>query len=498
MISKASKKKSNKYEPCSTLLEPFPYKEKILDFFKDMEKDMDKDREEEHKSEIEKLSKQEMVSILSYIEDNKEDEKIVLENGSSSYFYILGRYYKTKGDMITMAKYYKESVRKGNILAMHAMANYHKSMNEISSMLAYLKLASDMDDMNATMRLAMIFERVIEDSAKMIDYYKRAIKWGNVTAMNNLAHYYYMEDDIPSMLKYYNMAVKKNSNVAMYEIGMYYQEEENESKMIKYLKMAIAHGNTNAMFQMGLYYDKMKKFSLMKKFYEMAVEHGHSNAMCKLGLYYKFIHNDVQMLRYYTMAADVKSPRGMQLLGLYYQEKGDIPKMLDYYMMGVNEEDIDSICFGVIYFVEMNDLEGFLTWTEKCKNKNINKLCMESMVLTCIEYKNYNLFFNFYEKFEHHDIFQKFHMFYTHRKKYMQLDECVICMEKRDVFPYDCMGHMYCMMCYLNMDKCAMCNLCKNQEYINLFTIPEGYDEIFRQEEEEEDDWISSDSENDE
>lgn len=48
------------------------------------------------------------------------------------------------------------------------------------------------------------------------------------------------------------------------------------------------------------------------------------------------------------------------------------------------------------------------------------------------------------------------------KQKYSLEDDCIVCLEKKKVIPYDCFGHNFCERCYYELDKCPICRIEKH------------------------------------
>jgi Tfp pilus assembly protein PilF len=189
------------------------------------------------------------------------------------YFY-LGYYYSSIGDIENMLKYYKMAIDKGNSSAMNNLGNYYSSIGDIENMLKY---------------------------------YKMAIDKGNSIAMNNLGYYYNKKGDIENMLKYYTMAIDKGNSIAMNNLGNYYNKKGDIENMLKYYKMAIDKGNINAMTYLGYYYSSIGDIENMLKYYTMAIDKGYNigtDSILYLFIIYSKLGDTQNMLKYILMNID--------------------------------------------------------------------------------------------------------------------------------------------------------------------------------------------------
>jgi hypothetical protein len=47
--------------------------------------------------------------------------------------------------------------------------------------------------------------------------------------------------------------------------------------------------------------------------------------------------------------------------------------------------------------------------------------------------------------------------------KYSKFDECPICLTEKDLIPFDCFGHFYCLECDKRINKCSLCRISRNR-----------------------------------
>jgi tetratricopeptide (TPR) repeat protein len=220
--------------------------------------------------------------------------------------------------------------------------------------------------------------------------------------------------------------------------GFYYGEiEKNKIKSINCYKKAAKLGNITAMVNLGGYYEQVKHTEQAKIWYEKAAELGNTDAMNSLGCYYDDTENNLEQAKiWYEKAAELGNTDAMHNLGLYYEE---------------TKKDLEQAKFWYKKAYLLGDKDELKQYSILCsKNKQHNDL-LETIGLETIE--------NQFPKFKH---------FWNGRKKFITHDDCSICYdEKKELIPFDCLHHSYCLSCYITIDKCAYCEFPKHPNLMN-------------------------------
>ena len=74
--------------------------------------------------------------------------------------------------------------------------------------------------------------------------------------MQNLANYYYKNDDYDQMKKYHLMAIEKGeSSTSMFWLGLFYEKNKEYENMKKYLLMALNYGCTKSFNKLLSYHE---------------------------------------------------------------------------------------------------------------------------------------------------------------------------------------------------------------------------------------------------
>ena len=218
--------------------------------------------------------------------------------------------------------------------------------------------------------------------------------------------------------------------------------------MRAFYKMAIELGNSDAMNSLGSYYYKQKDIPNMMKYYEMAIELGNSNAMNNLGVYYEIGKDIPNMVKYYEMAIELGNPRSINFyLSEILKDIGKIP---------YNKNKLNTAIRNVDMKEKTND------------NMKLLRLCIRYV----IRIQDDDLFFHLYESYKTAKPFETFHLFYMARRPLAKIETCPMCMEdEKEIIPFDCLWHGYCMMCTLCINECGMCKIAKHPHFVEMFDM---------------------------
>jgi len=147
--------------------------------------------------------------------------------------------------------------------------------------------------------MAVIYKK-LENYEQAIEYYKKAITIGSVSAINSLAYVYEaIFKDYEKAIQYYKQAVDKDHVLAMRNLGYLYRRIlEDNKETIKYYKMASEKGDIEATNELAdIYSNEMNNYNLAVKYYKMAIEHDDPGAMNNLAyLYYDRNINKIESL----------------------------------------------------------------------------------------------------------------------------------------------------------------------------------------------------------
>jgi tetratricopeptide (TPR) repeat protein len=148
-------------------------------------------------------------------------------------YYLYGTWFKNyKKNQLKMIEYYTEAIE------LFESNDYYISDKKDTE--AYI--------IKMIVLLAQYYDNICfptpEINDNIIKYYEKGVKFGNVTSMYNLGHYYYECKNIEKMLKYYLMAIELKDIDTMYELALYYQTTKEYNLMCKYYEMAVKESFT--------------------------------------------------------------------------------------------------------------------------------------------------------------------------------------------------------------------------------------------------------------
>ena len=376
------------------------------------------------------------------------DESAICKSflNDGNYLNMIGLYYEhiCKNE-VKMYKYYEMAVKLGNSNAMNNLGCYYKNKNDIPNMLKYWEMAVALGHSRAMSHLGYYYNEQ-NDIQNMLKFYKMAVELGNSTAMGNLGCYYYKSKDFPNMLKYWNMAVTLGDSYVMTSLGQYYNEQKDIPNMLKYYEMAVALKYSGAMNNLGCYYDKQKDIPNMLKYWEMAVELGHVTSMNNLGLYYKNQKDIPNMVKYYGMSIEHGNIKALNnYLSEILKDNGEIPYDKNKIEMAIRKVDMKEI-------------------------PNDNMKLLQKCIKYTIHVQDETLFFHLYETYKTAKPFETFHLFYMARLPLIKIETCLLCMEeKKEIIPFDCIWHGYCVMCTFQLKECGICKIAKHPYFAKMF-----------------------------
>jgi hypothetical protein len=215
---------------------------------------------------------------------------------------------------------------------------------------------------------------------------------------------------------------------ALCNLALFYNENtKNDDLIKKYYLMAIDKGCDKAMYLLSHYYFFTEiNIDLMIKYGTMAADNGNISSMYVLGMYYYSQKiNYSLMKKYLLMAIDKGCHKSMLLLGNYYSnniEDGSNDLMKQYYLMAIDKGNINAMCKLSVYYKEFEDNEEL--------SKKYNLMALDALKKSL---------------------------------KFTSNDECIICLDTKDLYENNCERHSVCIECQyqikyvLNEKKCSYC-----------------------------------------
>ena len=261
----------------------------------------------------------------------------------------------------------------------------------------------------------------------------------------------------------------------------------------------------------GCEYTKLGNSYHTKKCFELAINKNYPSAILCLGNYYLRVENNsTEFIRLYNMGLEHQMKDAPIALAEYYHSIDDIPNMVKYLKISVDEfNDSASIYNLIMHYNHENDEPNSIKYCNMLIEHNYKngQFFMGQTFRQFTKYnemiKHYKLFLedikdgevNFYNdnisELENQAMFVIFHVFianeidleemqtYLHKFNittdqllgllqfkinktkipyYSKIGECPICLEDNvNLKLYDCLGHYYCQMCTVKIEKCAIC-----------------------------------------
>jgi len=213
----------------------------------------------------------------------------------------------------------------GTVLNYYAV--YYKIKGNINKMIKYYLMAIDKGDAKSMSNLGFYYYE-IKDYPNMIKYYLMGVAKGHHGSMNNLGLYYDNIKDYLSMMKYYLMAIDKGSPEAMFNLGLYYRKIKDYPNMEKYYLMAVSHGCQDSKNSLSKYYYKHKMYEQLVYLYSSNNQEDKVQLFNALDLYLSqitqdVIHNKVIKIICELDLTGIKCSLGLRLLHNTLKEKID-------------------------------------------------------------------------------------------------------------------------------------------------------------------------------
>ena len=228
---------------------------------------------------------------------------------------------------------------------------------------------------------------VLKQYKKVEEYYEKAIKNGDVSAMYNLAVLYQQENaNYQKAEKYYLKAIDKGDGMAMYNLALLYEKESKDYKKAeKYYLMAIEIGLAVAANNLALLYEqKYQDYIKAEEYYLKAIEKGHIISMYNLALMYQKEYKDYKKAEeYYLKAIEFRNHEAMNNLALlYHQEYKDYKKAKEYYLMAIENGNSNAMNnLAVLFFENKEHKKEALTYVHNVINLNRQFIYLHTFIM---------------------------------------------------------------------------------------------------------------------
>jgi hypothetical protein len=260
-----------------------------------------------------------------------------------------------------------------------------------------------------------------------------------------VGYYFYFRNALDEMKKYFQKGVENGDSQSMLDLAKnYIYLEEDKIKSKELLNRSIALNNLNSMYCLAIIYmnnlyNEDEEFSKKEatRLFDKLIELKYHEAMNYLGNYY-LTKNPVKSREYFKMMNDT---------GYIYGNFGIIK-------LGVSKETEKEL---IAEIIEKWD-------TNRCTFPNMDKF------ITILSKHNFDTKFLLEHtsrfEFESNDLRYKLQIQETilkNKMKYVKHEECPICLEEKELIPYDCFAHFFCVNCEKRINKCSLCRISRNQ-----------------------------------
>ena len=129
------------------------------------------------------------------------------------------------GDMAEAEKCFAKASGKGHVKAAYNLGLMYYNDGKFDDALSLFKQAADSDDRDALFYLGVMYmegKGVMKDSAKALNYWKKAIEKGSTEAMYSVGEYYYTLKNYTEALPYFKTAASLGHAASMYILSVFY------------------------------------------------------------------------------------------------------------------------------------------------------------------------------------------------------------------------------------------------------------------------------------
>lgn len=129
------------------------------------------------------------------------------------------------GDMAEAEKCFAKASGKGHVKAAYNLGLMYYNDGKFDDALSLFKQAADSDDRDALFYLGVMYmegKGVLKDSAKALNYWKKAIEKGSTEAMYSFGEYYYTLKNYTEALPYFKTAASLGHAPSMYIMSVFY------------------------------------------------------------------------------------------------------------------------------------------------------------------------------------------------------------------------------------------------------------------------------------
>ena len=215
---------------------------------------------------------------------------------------------------------YKQDMQNGDKNAYRFLANLYVRFGNYDAALALYEdaLKEDKNKAKTYALIGSLYEASYKDKTKAKEYYEKAAKLGNATAMYNLGIMAGDAKDYEQAKRWFIASEKAGEKDALGVICYMYKAKLNDYKKAEecYLKLA-EKGDAKTIYALGYFYMENKQdYKKGIDWYKKAYEAGYSEAAIGLGYYYYKGkgNNKEKAIYWYKKAAGMGEPGGWSYL----------------------------------------------------------------------------------------------------------------------------------------------------------------------------------------
>jgi len=256
----------------------------------------------------------------------------------------------------------------------------------------------------------------------------------------------------------------------------YLYSKEIFDEMEEIFKLNIEKGDTESMVDLAEYLLD-KDHNKSKELYNLAIEKGNQNGMFRLAIYYTLnrfnedpVFCDTESDKLFDKLIELKHYEAMNYLGIFYLKRYNYENANKYFQMMV---DIGYIYgnFGIIQIGCSKEKEKELL-SEIVEKWETNRCAFRNMIGVFSILAKDNVDTKFLIKhcdrmgFRSNELrfkIQAEEQLLMNKMKLSKKGECPICYDEKDLIPFDCFGHFFCVDCDKNAKKCYICSISRNQ-----------------------------------
>ncbi|MDR0799152.1 MAG: tetratricopeptide repeat protein [Dysgonamonadaceae bacterium] len=241
-------------------------------------------------------------------------------------------------------------------------------------------LSKEIENENGSLRLftAARIAETQRDYHKAKETYRKAIKNGNIWAVNKLAVIYYCQGQDTKAEKYYLIAIEKGDNQALNNLALLYKNQKKYAEAEKYYLIAIEKGVTRALNNLAVLYKNQEKYAEAEKYYLIAIENGNISALYNLANMYNHQEKYAEAEKYYLIAIERGHNGALNNLALMYYNQKKYAEAEKYYLIAIEKgNNLALLNLALMYYNQNKNKEKAKQLISKYEREHIVKIIVE-------------------------------------------------------------------------------------------------------------------------